>query len=313
MKIRNKFILPIVGLVVVSAFLAIFAINMTVDDLGDKQIDALSDFAFKNLVGQAKTRQSAIYSSIEQLGQAALDQAALFSEVPDIQDAYEIALSGDINDENDIMMQQARQKLRIVMASYIDGYEKQTGAREFKIHFHTPSGRSLARLWRKNWQAKRDGKKVDISDDLTSFRKTVVEINRGEHKPLSGIEIGRGGFAIRGLSAVKGFDGEHVGSVEVLRSFNEVLKANHTDDSYQLAVYMLADKLPIATRLQNPEKNPVLDGKYVFTSSTDSSKTDAIMTSAILDEGKTGSVEKLSGSSLSWLFPSLTLPVTSLE
>ena len=121
----------------------------------------------------------------------------------------------------------ARQKLRVVMGAYIDGLKNQTGAKDFQIHFHVPSGRSLARLWRSNWQAMRNGKKVDISDDLTSFRKTVVQINQGDHKPLSGIEVGRGGFAIRGLSPVKGFDGEHVGSVEILGSFDEVLSANH--------------------------------------------------------------------------------------
>jgi methyl-accepting chemotaxis protein len=303
MKIRGKFILPIVGLVIICSISAIIAVNNTVKNLGEEQRQKISEFASQNLIDQAKIRQSAIYSSIDQLGNAALSQAALFSEIPDIQDVYEVAHSGNINDENDIMMQQARQKLRIVMGAYIDGYKKQTGSKEFKIHFHMPSGRSLARLWRGNWQAKRDGKKVDISDDLTSFRKTVVEINQGQNKPLSGIEIGRGGFAIRGLSSVKGFDEEHVGSVEVLRSFGEVLKANHTDDSYQIAVYMLAENLPIATKLQNPEKNPVLDGKYVFTSSTNPVKTNGFITSALLDEGKNGTSQKVVDGQFVMTFP----------
>lgn len=303
MKIRAKFILPIVGLVIICSIGAIVAINGTVQDLGVKQRQKLSEFASANLIDQAKIRQSAIYSSIDQMGKAALSQAALFSEVPDIQDVYEVAHSGNINDENDIMMQQARQKLRIVMSAYIDGYKRETGAKEFKIHFHMPSGRSLARLWRQNWQTKRDGKKVDISDDLTSFRKTVVEINQGDHKSLSGIEIGRGGFAIRGLSPIIGFDEEHVGSVEVLRSFGEILKANHTDDSYQIAVYMLAENLPIATKLQNPEKNPVLDDKYVFTSSTNSEKTNGLITSELLDEGKNGTSQKIIGDQFVMTFP----------
>lgn len=303
MKIRSKFILPIAGLVIVSAFVVVIGINMKVRDLVGEQQETLKDFTHKNLSSQAKIRQSAIYSSIEQVGTAALSQAALFSEIPDIQDVYEVALSGDINDENDIMMQQARQKLRIIMGSYIDGLTKQTDAKDFRIHFHTPSGRSLARLWRNGWQAKRNGQKVDISDDLTSFRKTVVQINQGDHKPLSGIEIGRGGFAIRGLSAVKGFEGEHVGSVEVLGSFNEVLKANHTDDSYQIAVYMLADMLPIATRLQDPAKNPVVDGKYVFISSTSPETTNAVITASLLDSGISGNSEQVVGDQFVTAFP----------
>lgn len=303
MKISSKFILPITLLVVFAGIVGVVSINMTLKKTTGEQQKTLTDFTHNSLSAQAKIRQNSIYSTIDQVGKAALAEAALFSEVPDIQDVYELANSGNINDENDIMMQQARQKLRIVMSAYIDGLTKQTDAKNFRIHFHTSSNRSLARLWRKGWQAKRNGKKVDISDDLSSFRKTVVQINQGDHKPISGIEIGRGGFAIRGLAAVKGFDGEHVGSVEVLGSFDDVLKANHTDDSYQIAVYMLSEMLPIATRLQDPAKNPVLDGKYVFVSSTDRGTTDSIITSSLLDAGRNGYSEQVSGDQFVTSFP----------
>lgn len=303
MKIRSKFLVPIIGLVIVAAIFIVVSINMTVQGLVGDQQQALTGFTQRNLSAQAKIRQSAIYSSIDQVGRAALGQAALFSDIPDIQDVYEVALSGNINDENDVMMQQARQKLRIVMRSYIDGLTHQTDAKTFQIHFHVPSGRSLARLWRDGWQAIRNGKKVDISDDLTSFRKTVVQINQGDHKPISGIEIGRGGFAIRGLSSVKGFDGEHVGSVEVLGSFDEVLKANHTDDSYQIAVYMLSDLLSIATRLKDPNKNPVVDDKYVYVSSTNKEITDRILTASQLDAGVNGYSEQIVGDQFVTAFP----------
>ncbi|MDY0190988.1 MAG: methyl-accepting chemotaxis protein [Desulfuromonas sp.] len=156
------------------------------------------------------------------------------------------------------------------------------------VHFHTKNGRSLVRLWRDGWQAKRDGKKIDVSDDLTAFRQTVVQINQGDHHPLSGIEIGRGGFALRGLTEVSGAAGEHLGSCEVLMPFEEVLTTNHVDDSYQLAVYMLADWLPIATQLQDQSKNPVLDGKYVFTSSTNANLTNKVVTSEQLDAAFNG-------------------------
>ncbi len=303
MKIRTKFIVPISVLVIIFAVAAVIAMDVTVGRLVSDQEKKLIAFTQDNLAAEAKTRQGAILSSIDQFGAAALKQAALFSEVPEIQEVYELALSGDIDDENDLMMQHARQKLRIVMGAYIDGYTKQTGEKEYRIHFHVPSGRSLARLWRKGWQAKRNGEQVDISDDLTSFRKTVVQINQGEHKPLSGIEIGRGGFAIRGLSAIKGFDGEHVGSCEVLMSFNEVLKNNHTDDSYQIAVYMLAEQLPIATKLQDPQKYPVVDGKYVFTSSTNAKATNPIITAAILNNGRNEAHHQIVGNNFIATFP----------
>ncbi len=287
MKIRGKFIFPIAGLVILSVLFAVVLINMTVSGMVTDQEAFSLNYAKGVLAKEAETRQEAIYSSINVLGKSALRQAALFSELPEIQDVYYLAISGDINDESDIVMQQARQKLRLVMAPYVDGLTKQTGAKEFKIHFHTTSGRSLARLWRNGWQAKRDGKKVDISDDLTSFRQTVVEINKGDHKPLSGIEIGRGGFALRGLSAISGVDGEHLGSCEVLLSFGDVLKSNYAQNAgYEIAVYMLSDLLPIATKLQDSKKNPVLDGKYVYTSSTNPELTNPLISSSILDAGR---------------------------
>ena len=286
MKIRTKFVLPITVLVLVFALVTVVAINGTVEGLVTSQADASLNFARENLASKAEQRKFNIYTSIDQLGTKALDLSSIFTEIPEVQTAYRLALLGDQNDENDHEMQLAREHLRKVMAPYISGYKRQTGQETLQLHFHTSSARSLVRLWRDGWQAKRDGKKLDISDDLSSFRKTVVEINQGDHKPIKGIEIGRGGFALRGLSPITSQDGKHLGSCEVLIPFADVITANHTNDSYQVAVYMLADFLPIATKLQDPAKNPVLDGKYVFLSSTSPKVTDPLLTAAVLDHGR---------------------------
>ncbi|MFH2067296.1 MAG: methyl-accepting chemotaxis protein [Pseudomonadota bacterium] len=303
MKIRSKFIIPVAGLVVLFAIAAVVAMDVTVSHLVNGQSKSMESFSRQNLAAQAKMRQDSILTGIEQAGKDALKQVAFFSEVPEIQDVYELALSGDINDENDVKMQQARQKLRAVMAPYISGYKQQTGEKEFSIHFHVPSGRSLARLWRDGWQAMRNGKKVDISDDLTSFRKTVVQINQGNHAPLSGIEVGRGGFAIRGLASIKGLDGRHVGSCEMLMSFDDVLKKNHVSDKYQIVVYMLAEYLSTATALQDAKKNPVLDGKHVFISSTNAEITNKVISSAMLDDGTRGTYQQITADQFVATFP----------
>lgn len=303
MKIRSKFILPITGLVILSVVIALIAINMTVSGLVAEQESSFVQYANDVLSSTAKARKETIYSSIDQLGRGALDMASIFSEIPDVQTAYRLASLGNMDDEADHEMQLAREQLRKVMAPYIAGYKKQTGKAALKVHFHTANGRSLVRLWRDGWQAKRNGKKVDISDDLTSFRNSVVLINKGDHKPLKGIEIGRGGFAVRGLSAVSSQSGEHLGSCEVLVSFGDVLKANHVNNSYQIAVYMLSDLLPIATKLQDPIKNPVLDGQYVFTSSTDKAVTTPVITSALLDAGRSEESQKIVGNQFVSTFP----------
>ena len=118
MKIRSKFILPIAGLVIVSALVAVFAVNITVGGLVEGQKAKFVIYAQDVLSNQAKARKQSIYDSISQLGNVALQQAALFSQLPEIQDVYHLALSGDLNDEVDPVMQQARVKLRKVMAWY---------------------------------------------------------------------------------------------------------------------------------------------------------------------------------------------------
>jgi serine phosphatase RsbU (regulator of sigma subunit) len=51
-----------------------------------------------------------------------------------------------------------------------------------------------------------------FGDDLSSFRPIVVAANR-EDKPLSGIEVGRAGFGIRGITPIQ-YHGAPVGTVE---------------------------------------------------------------------------------------------------
>ncbi|MDA3940625.1 MAG: methyl-accepting chemotaxis protein [Spirochaetia bacterium] len=86
--------------------------------------------------------------------------------------------------------------LREELRPFIDGFKEQTGRSLIKIHFHLPNARSLVRLWREGYQTTRDGVKIDISDDLSSFRNTVLQINNESHTPITGIEVGRGGFAV---------------------------------------------------------------------------------------------------------------------
>lgn len=257
MKIRGKFVIPVTILVIIAAVVVIFSTRQTTHNLIQNNEETFSNYTRHSIEKQADKRQANIQSSIDALGQIALQQAAIFSEVPEVRSSYRFALLGDLDDENDYLMQMGRTHLRRTIQPFLDGYKNVTGIGPLKLHFHTSSARSLARLWRKGWQAKRNGKKVDISDDLSSFRQTVVDINAsdGGHKPLAGIEIGRGGFAIRGLAPIKDERGHHMGSVEILLPFLDAIKLNvNKASNYQIATYMFAEKLPIATKLQDPKK-----------------------------------------------------------
>ncbi len=205
-----------------------------------------------------------------------LEQAALFSRAPFVIDAYDTAWQGNLDDANDSYMQMAREKLRTSFLSMEKGYTEVTGKKNFRIHFHVPPARSLVRIWKK---------KQHSSDDLSSFRNTIRTISQGDHAPISGIEIGRGGFAMRGIAPIRDEDGHYRGSVEVLSSYNPIIKSSVTSKSEFIAVYMDSRYLPIATRLQNTTEHPVLGDAFVFVSSTDAAVTNPLLTSDILHKG----------------------------
>ncbi len=121
-----------------------------------------------------------------------------------------------------------------------------------------PPARSLLRIWRKK-QAKRKDKWVDITDDLTSFRNTIILVNK-QGKPMSGIEIGRGGFAIRGIAPVFNENNKQVGSLEVLSDFNQLFSKIKTNDDENLALFMDYKFIKVATGLR---EDNTLDNRYV--------------------------------------------------
>ena len=81
------------------------------------------------------------------------------------------------------------------------------GVKQF--HFHTPPAISFLRVH----------KPEKYGDDLASFRKTVVEVNK-TGKRVEGVEKGKNGFGIRGVVPVK-YEGKHIGSVELGFSLGE--------------------------------------------------------------------------------------------
>jgi putative methionine-R-sulfoxide reductase with GAF domain len=71
-----------------------------------------------------------------------------------------------------------------------------------QMQFHEPPARSFVRLHQLD----------KYGDDLSSFRATVVEANE-KHRPVAGIEIGRGGLGVRGVVPVS-YNAEYIGTVE---------------------------------------------------------------------------------------------------
>ena len=235
---------------------------------------------------QSESEARAFMGLVDTLADLTLKEAALFSSLPDIERVYRTALNGNIDDPRDSQVQIAREVLRSMIAPYLQGYKRVTGGKLPYIHFHLPNGRSFLRVWRKTQTLKGE----DISDDISSFRHTVMNVNR-LHKPVKGIEAGRGGLAIRGVVPVWSRDGKVLGSVETFIPLREVFTYLHPNPKDILAIFMSKELLSITTRIkEDSQGHPILKG-YVYITSNNKSKVTNIakkLSKTFFDEGRKG-------------------------
>ncbi|MCB8823505.1 methyl-accepting chemotaxis protein [Microvirga rosea] len=102
---------------------------------------------------------------------------------------------------------------------------KADGVEQFQ--FHTPPATSFLRVH----------SPAKFGDDLSSFRNTVVEVNR-TLKPVMGLESGVAGVGIRGISPLAQ-NGKHVGSVEFGVTFGQDFAKQHLQRTGgRLAVFL---------------------------------------------------------------------------
>ncbi|WP_028588407.1 methyl-accepting chemotaxis protein [Desulfocurvus vexinensis] len=275
MSIRLKVALPVAATVLILGGLGLWLLVSNLRELESRSVETI-------VANKAAEIDSAIQAGTDR----ATELAALFTRMPAVVQALELAAQGDMRDERDPMAQQAREMLRREMAPVLEGYEQILGTK-FQLHVHLPTTRSLARLWRKQ-QVSRDGKWMDVSDDLSSFRQTVLDVN-ASGRALGGIELGSGGFAIRGILPVRSAAGKHLGSLETLVEFGPILAAASKREGEALVLYMNADQLHISTRLKDdPAKHPVLDGRFVLVSGTKDQAVEKLVSADFLEAGKAG-------------------------
>lgn len=289
MSIKYKFLLPLLIGAVLLGGGGFFVLNGQLKELED---------AFVRMLVDAKVAD--VRRAITDAGEAALDRAAILSRRQDVVEAFRLAHTGDLDNESDPTVQQARENLRRALAAELKGFKQLRGT-DARIHFHLPNARSLVRLWRER-QAKRQGKWVDVSDDLSSFRQTVVDVN-SKGAPISGIEPGRGGFTVRGLAAVRGEDGRQLGSVEVLISFSKILKSLQGQEGLSSRLYMNADLLPITTKLRDPERYPVLEERFVLVAGQDEQAMDSLVSTELLEQGRLDTRVEMHGHQAVAVFP----------
>jgi methyl-accepting chemotaxis protein len=275
LSIKYKILLPVVAMLVICGVAGMRFVLSTSEHILITRVETQSDTQARSFTGL-----------IDTLADVAMKEAALFSMQPEVERAYRTALNGNIDDPRDSQVEVARQVLRNIMAPYIEGYKAVTGEKSLYIHFHLPNGRSFLRVWRKTQTLKG----MDISDDLSSFRQTVMDVNR-LHKPVKGIEAGRGGLVIRGMVPVWDRNGKVLGSVEAFIPLREVFEYLHPSPNDLLGVLMSKDLLSITTRIEKDrEKHPMVKG-YVYLSSNNRVKMLKMVNTlpgAFFDEGMKG-------------------------
>ena len=237
MKLAWKLAIPQIIIVVCLGLISYFVIDSSFVNTREQHVrDVIED------------RLQYITNEIETSAQKSVNETSMFVRLPAVIQAYELALSGDIDDPYSPESQAAREMLRTELAVILDSYSDITGER-LQLHFHLPNGLSLVRLWRdKNTRI--DGEWVDISDDLRSYRTTVLDVlDSGE--PSLGLEPGSGGFAIRGVIPVIGEDGTLLGSAEVLQDFNPILEAATDEGKVFISLYANVELLDFSVELQD--------------------------------------------------------------
>ena len=275
MNIRTKVCLPLVVITLTVALLCILVVARQGIQLSETSMQTLVDSKISQIELMVKTH-----------GLHAMELAALVSRLPEVEQAYRVAFTGDIEDENSPQSQKGREMLRASFAPMIEGYAAVMGAKP-QLHFHFASSRSFVRLWREK-QTMRNGQWVDISDDLSFFRQSVKAINT-DKSPVWGVEVGSGGLAIRGLAPVVARNGEHLGSVETLVAFDPLMDSLGSGKGENTLLYMHPNKRAIATQLQDTCAYPTVNDHYVLVRGTTTGKIEQLISRDFLDSVSDGS------------------------
>ena len=127
----------------------------------------------------------------------------------------DVGISNAISVANDSNIQEALanydRDLAIRTVSRLSSSMKEsTPFKNIQLHIHTKDNHSFLRSW----------KSSDFGDDLSSFRNSVVKVNK-EKVAVNGFEIGNDGLSLRAVVPIFN-DGSHVGSLEFMQGINSV-------------------------------------------------------------------------------------------
>ncbi|OQX18682.1 MAG: hypothetical protein BWK76_06850 [Desulfobulbaceae bacterium A2] len=296
LSIRTKVLAPVLVVLLVGCLGALWLLHGMVGAMVEQEVLRTRNMIETLMADEARQRLKSLDHDIARVSAKALEIAASFARNAEVLDAYRQAHTGKMADEADPVVQAARVRLRSAIKPLLVSFGVITGKDELKLHYHLPNGRSFARAWQEGYNVTRDGKKLDVSDDLSGFRPTVMAVNQGTHKSVAGIEVGRSGFALRGLAPITDVNGGHLGSNEVILPFGAVLQvAKNGEDGVEFSAYMSKDLLAVATSLRDPARFPVVGDRFVLVESTAAGQDVAAVEVELLTAGLQGYTARLQG------------------
>lgn len=258
--LKNKLIFKVsLPLVLTVLFSFMFLIFISRNYLIKSNEDLTNDVVLGKIVDLEK--------NIQKLSDQAIYASGICAGLPFIEEAY-----SSYNSSKNIDLSAAilKENLEPILKSIQDN----TGLMA-QIHYHLSPARSLLRSW--------TNKK---GDDLTSFRHSIVGM-ANDKKPLKGIEVGVGGFVIRGISPIF-VDKEFTGTVEVMLDMDTYLKTSKNNEEEEIAMFMKKDLITYATKYQN-ETNILEIGEYINIDKTSDKFIFENITSSDLMEAEKGS------------------------
>jgi methyl-accepting chemotaxis protein len=159
-----------------------------------------------------------------------------------ITNAYSIANDRQIKDS----LHSNNRDLAVTSLNTINKtFKNHTDFKNIKVHIHTKQNRSFLRNW----------KPAKYGDDLSSFRASVVEVNRTQ-RPVNGFEIGKAGLSLR--SVVPVINSGHLGSLEFIQGLNSVAK-NYDRSNNGFLLLMDIDK-----KIVDPDPSKILKNRYII-------------------------------------------------
>lgn len=275
--IKVKIIVPYI----VATLVMIIAILVVVRHYTVKNQEEIIDDIVENKITE-------IQSNLTRVGKKALVAVSICSEMDAVKRAYKTYY--ETND-----LKASSQIIRDQFTGINKSIETYTG-KAAKFHFHLPPATSFIRCW-----TDKQG------DDLSSFRKTILTISK-QHKPIYGIETGRGGFVIRGLAPVNDENGNYLGSVEILFSISEIFKNTKVTAKEDFAAFIKQDLLSTATSLRDrapsaANHNNFKTASFLLIESRTPNFQTSILDDAMLRAGLNEQVQYESGPFLVTTFP----------